>query len=122
MVVRFSVQVSTASPDHATAVMVVHFLVMVATAPMAATAAMLEKWVTAALAATASMALLAFREQPAQRASTKELTQPSAETADMEVLVQMVDMAVTVVRSLATAAKVATAALAARVARAEQAA
>jgi len=40
MVVRFSVQVSTASPDHAMAVTVVHFLVMVATAPMAATVVM----------------------------------------------------------------------------------
>jgi hypothetical protein len=39
MVVRFSVQVSTASPDHAMAVMVVHFLVMVATAPVAVTVA-----------------------------------------------------------------------------------
>ena len=61
MVVRFSVQVSTASPDHATAVMVVHFLVMVATAPMAATAAMRTSSVmvaTAVLVLTDPMAPL----------------------------------------------------------------
>jgi hypothetical protein len=61
MVVRFSVQASTASPDHAMAVTVVHFLVMVATAPMAATAAMRTSSVmvaTAVLVLTDPMAPL----------------------------------------------------------------
>jgi hypothetical protein len=54
MVVRFSVQVSTASPDHAMAVMVAHFSVTVATVPVAATVATPDALVMVAMAVLVS--------------------------------------------------------------------
>jgi len=96
MVVRFSVQVSTASPDHATAVMVVHFLVMVATAPMAATAAMRTSSVmvaTAVLVLTDPMAPLEILAS-----QVMEL----AVTASMASTVVSADPAAMVVRSSVT--------------------
>jgi hypothetical protein len=96
MVVRFSVQVSTASPDHATAVTVVHFLVMVATAPMAATVA---TRISSAMVATAVLVLpepLAPMEQLASQVMQLAIL---VETVPTVVLAELAAM---VVRSSVT--------------------